>query len=99
QGAPPARDRLVLAGATFFLPAEGGIREFHVTGVQTCALPILGTRMRSRLAKVLHPVAGRPMLEHVIQAVQAAGISRTVVVVGHQADRVRAERSEEHTSE
>lgn len=51
----------------------------------------MGTRMRSRLAKVLHPVAGRPMLEHVIQAVQAAGISRTVVVVGHQADRVRAE--------
>jgi bifunctional UDP-N-acetylglucosamine pyrophosphorylase/glucosamine-1-phosphate N-acetyltransferase len=49
-----------------------------------------GTRMKSDLAKVLHPVAGRPMLHWVLDAVAAAGCHRTVVVVGHQADTVRA---------
>ena len=48
-----------------------------------------GTRMKSDLAKVLHLLAGRPLLEHVLATVRAAGISRSVVVVGHQADRVR----------
>src|SRR5690606_40694994 len=33
----------------FFFQAEDGIRDFHVTGVQTCALPILGPRHRSAL--------------------------------------------------
>jgi bifunctional UDP-N-acetylglucosamine pyrophosphorylase/glucosamine-1-phosphate N-acetyltransferase len=49
-----------------------------------------GTRMKSDLAKVLHVLAGRPLLEHVLATVRAAGIERTIVVVGHQADRVRA---------
>lgn len=49
----------------------------------------LGTRMRSRLVKVLHPLAGRPMLAHVIDAVREAGVRRVVVVVGHQAEAVR----------
>lgn len=49
-----------------------------------------GKRMRSNLLKVLHPVAGRPMVEHVVRAVRAAGISRIVLVVGHQAERVKA---------
>jgi bifunctional UDP-N-acetylglucosamine pyrophosphorylase/glucosamine-1-phosphate N-acetyltransferase len=53
-----------------------------------------GKRMRSHLPKVLHPVAGRPMLDHVIAAAQAVaagrgGPTRTVVVVGHGADQVR----------
>lgn len=48
-----------------------------------------GTRMKSSLCKVLHPVAGRPMLCYVMQAVQAAGISRIAVVIGHQAGEVR----------
>lgn len=49
-----------------------------------------GTRMKSDLAKVLHPLAGRPLLEHVLDTVGAAGITRTVVVVGHQAAAVEA---------
>jgi bifunctional UDP-N-acetylglucosamine pyrophosphorylase/glucosamine-1-phosphate N-acetyltransferase len=49
----------------------------------------VGKRMQSDLAKVLHPVLGRPMLDHVIDAVQGAGAHRIVVVVGHQAERVR----------
>lgn len=48
-----------------------------------------GTRMKSDLPKVLHGLAGRTLLDHVLDTVRAAGISRTVVVVGHQAERVR----------
>ena len=49
-----------------------------------------GTRMRSRIPKVLHPLAGRPMLAHVLDALRSAGIERTVVVTGHGADAVEA---------
>jgi len=54
-----------------------------------------GKRMRSRLPKVLHSVAGRPMLARVIATAQAVaagrgGPTRTVVVIGHGADQVRA---------
>ena len=49
-----------------------------------------GKRMQSDLAKVLHPVLGRPMLAHVLDATREAGVGRTIVIVGHQADRVRA---------
>jgi bifunctional UDP-N-acetylglucosamine pyrophosphorylase/glucosamine-1-phosphate N-acetyltransferase len=49
-----------------------------------------GTRMRSRIPKVLHPLAGRPMIEHVLDALAAAGVERPVVVVGHGAEAVEA---------
>lgn len=42
-----------------------------------------GKRMRSALPKVAHPVAGRPMLRHVLQAAGSAGIREIVVVLGH----------------
>ncbi|MBI4966063.1 MAG: bifunctional UDP-N-acetylglucosamine diphosphorylase/glucosamine-1-phosphate N-acetyltransferase GlmU [Desulfomonile tiedjei] len=48
-----------------------------------------GTRMKSGLCKVLHPVAGRPMISYVMDAVHGAGFQKIVVVVGHQADGVR----------
>jgi bifunctional UDP-N-acetylglucosamine pyrophosphorylase/glucosamine-1-phosphate N-acetyltransferase len=48
-----------------------------------------GTRMRSDRHKVLHPVGGRPMLLHLLDAVQQAGIDRVMVVVGDRADQVR----------
>lgn len=41
-----------------------------------------GTRMRSRLPKVLHPVAGRPMLQHVLRTAHALDPARLAVVVG-----------------
>ena len=47
-----------------------------------------GTRMKSAMAKVLHQVFFRPMLHHVLNAVQGVGITATAVVVGHQRDRV-----------
>lgn len=50
-----------------------------------------GKRMRSKLAKVLHPLAGKPMVEYAVSAAEAAGMHRPVVVVGHQGDQVRAQ--------
>ena len=47
-----------------------------------------GTRMKSSMAKVLHEVFFKPMLHHVLDAVQTAGIEKTAVVVGHQHERV-----------
>jgi len=49
-----------------------------------------GTRMRSRIPKVLHPLAGRPMIEHVLGALAAAGIEHPVVVIGFGAEQVEA---------
>jgi bifunctional UDP-N-acetylglucosamine pyrophosphorylase/glucosamine-1-phosphate N-acetyltransferase len=48
-----------------------------------------GTRMKSKLPKVLHKVGGHPMLEHVMDAAEAAGCRDNVVVIGHGAELVR----------
>jgi bifunctional UDP-N-acetylglucosamine pyrophosphorylase/glucosamine-1-phosphate N-acetyltransferase len=45
--------------------------------------------MQSRASKLVHEVAGRPMVRHVVEAARAAGVARTVVVIGSQADDVR----------
>jgi len=47
-----------------------------------------GTRMRSPVPKVLHPICGRPMLLHVLDTLVALPLDRIVVVVGHGAERV-----------
>jgi bifunctional UDP-N-acetylglucosamine pyrophosphorylase/glucosamine-1-phosphate N-acetyltransferase len=49
-----------------------------------------GTRMQSDLPKVLHKVAGRPMVAWVVDACREAGATRCVVVVGYKAELVRA---------
>lgn len=49
-----------------------------------------GTRMRSALPKVLHPVAGRPMLSWVVDAARAAGCERILVVTAPGAEPVRS---------
>jgi bifunctional UDP-N-acetylglucosamine pyrophosphorylase/glucosamine-1-phosphate N-acetyltransferase len=49
-----------------------------------------GTRMRSDTHKVLHPVAGRPMLEHLLDTVDRLGADRRVVVVGKGREQVEA---------
>ncbi len=49
-----------------------------------------GTRMRSRRPKVLHTLAGRPMIAHVVAALRRAGIERQVIVTGHEAEAVEA---------
>jgi bifunctional UDP-N-acetylglucosamine pyrophosphorylase / glucosamine-1-phosphate N-acetyltransferase len=48
-----------------------------------------GTRMKSDLPKVLVPLCGRPLVEYVLDAVELAGISRILLVVGYRADLVR----------
>jgi bifunctional UDP-N-acetylglucosamine pyrophosphorylase/glucosamine-1-phosphate N-acetyltransferase len=59
---------------------------------RTCLTIILaageGTRMRSRMPKVLHPVAGLAMINHVISAAAAAGGEANAVVVGRDAEKV-----------
>jgi bifunctional UDP-N-acetylglucosamine pyrophosphorylase / glucosamine-1-phosphate N-acetyltransferase len=49
-----------------------------------------GTRMKSAIAKVLHTVAGRPMIHYPVRAAIEAGAKRVIVVIGHGADDVRA---------
>ncbi|HLJ67763.1 MAG TPA: bifunctional UDP-N-acetylglucosamine diphosphorylase/glucosamine-1-phosphate N-acetyltransferase GlmU [Chloroflexota bacterium] len=49
-----------------------------------------GTRMRSTLPKVLHPVAGKPMLVRVLEALDGAGLPDPAVVVGYGSDLIRA---------
>lgn len=48
-----------------------------------------GTRMKSSLPKVLHPLCGRPMLWHVMEALKSATTDKPVVVVGHGAEAVK----------
>lgn len=49
----------------------------------------MGKRMKSEIPKVLHRVAGKPMVAHVLDAVYEAGASRAVVVVGHKGELVQ----------
>src|SRR5690606_40494047 len=88
----------------FFFQAEDGIRDFHVTGVQTCALPILSVGLfRAALAD-----AGAGRLRPAAVAV-VAGVRRMSVVDGDRrlsrppvhmmTKRLFLLRSEEHTSE
>jgi len=48
-----------------------------------------GTRMKSRTSKVLHPIAGRPMLDYPLSAAEALEPDRVVVVIGRDAETVR----------
>ena len=47
-----------------------------------------GTRMKSNLPKVLHPVVGKPMIWHALEAVRQSTTEKPIVVVGHGADEV-----------
>ncbi|GEB34019.1 MULTISPECIES: bifunctional UDP-N-acetylglucosamine diphosphorylase/glucosamine-1-phosphate N-acetyltransferase GlmU [Brevibacillus] len=53
-----------------------------------------GTRMKSKLYKVLHPVCGKPMVQHVVDTMVSMQVEDIVVVVGHGADVVRAKLGE-----
>lgn len=56
-----------------------------------------GTRMKSKLYKVLHPVCGKPMVQHVVDTLAEMRVEDVVVVVGHGADAVRATLSDRVT--
>jgi bifunctional UDP-N-acetylglucosamine pyrophosphorylase/glucosamine-1-phosphate N-acetyltransferase len=65
-----------------------------VTDARPAAVVVLaageGTRMKSRTAKVLHPLGGRTMLGHVVAAARALEPDHLLVVVGHGRDQVTA---------
>jgi len=48
-----------------------------------------GTRMKSSVPKVLHPVCGQPMIEYVLEVAKKIGSLKTAVVLGHQFDSVK----------
>jgi bifunctional UDP-N-acetylglucosamine pyrophosphorylase / glucosamine-1-phosphate N-acetyltransferase len=50
-----------------------------------------GTRMKSKLYKVLHPVCGKPMVQHVIEQVNKLETEEIVTVIGHGAEKVKAQ--------
>ncbi|OLN24299.1 UDP-N-acetylglucosamine diphosphorylase/glucosamine-1-phosphate N-acetyltransferase [Domibacillus antri] len=50
-----------------------------------------GTRMKSKLYKVLHPVCGKPMVEHVIDQITGLHTEQIVTIVGHGAEKVKAQ--------
>ena len=49
----------------------------------------LGTRMKSGTAKALHQLAGRPLVQHVLNAAMAVGPGKNVLVIGPESDKVR----------
>ena len=75
-------------------PREQAAGLYDGCSVATPAVLIMaagrGTRMRSRLPKVLHPLCGRPMLLWTVLAAREAGAERIVVVLGEDAEQVRA---------
>src|SRR5580765_7043157 len=48
-----------------------------------------GTRMKSARPKVLHQIAGRPIIDHVLRTVDQLNAATTVLVIGHGGDEVR----------
>lgn len=48
-----------------------------------------GTRMKSKLYKVLHPVCGKPMVEHVVDHIRDLDVTKIVSIVGHGAEKVK----------
>lgn len=74
-------------------PAGAGLEMRETYRMEKLTAVILaagkGTRMKSKLPKVLHKVGGKPMVEHVLDAAEAAGCKDNVVVIGHGADLVR----------
>ncbi|TCL94239.1 UDP-N-acetylglucosamine pyrophosphorylase /glucosamine-1-phosphate N-acetyltransferase [Rhizobium sp. PP-WC-2G-219] len=65
-----------------------------ITDARTCLAVVLAagesTRMKSSMSKVLHPIAGRAMIAHVMESLAGAGIRAAALVVGRDADSVAA---------
>jgi bifunctional UDP-N-acetylglucosamine pyrophosphorylase/glucosamine-1-phosphate N-acetyltransferase len=54
-----------------------------------------GTRMKSKLYKVLHSVCGKSMVQHVVDQISKLNIQKTVTIIGHGADKVKLELGEQ----
>ncbi|WP_096186148.1 bifunctional UDP-N-acetylglucosamine diphosphorylase/glucosamine-1-phosphate N-acetyltransferase GlmU [Evansella halocellulosilytica] len=53
-----------------------------------------GTRMKSDLYKVLHPVCGKPMVQHIVDQLSKCSVEKTIAVVGHGAEMVKEQLGE-----
>jgi bifunctional UDP-N-acetylglucosamine pyrophosphorylase/glucosamine-1-phosphate N-acetyltransferase len=69
------------------MPARGSVGESPLIAVVLAAGE--SKRMRSRLVKVLHPLAGKPVIAHVLTPLRTLGVAQTLVVVGHQRELVQ----------
>lgn len=49
-----------------------------------------GTRMKSALPKVLHPIAGRPMVQHILDTLVSVGVNKTNLIYGHGAEQLKS---------
>ena len=56
-----------------------------------------GTRMESELPKVLHPIAGKPMVSHVIHRAVEIGAEKIVTIIGYKHELVKSEIAHEPT--
>jgi bifunctional UDP-N-acetylglucosamine pyrophosphorylase/glucosamine-1-phosphate N-acetyltransferase len=66
------------------------MNRYHHPGVTALVLAAgQGTRMKSDLPKVLHPMAGQPLLAYVLETLDELGVGRVVVVIGHQKEKVQ----------
>ena len=54
-----------------------------------------GTRMKSKLYKVLHPVCGKPMVQHVVEEIAKLKVQEVVTIIGHGAEKVKAQLGEQ----
>jgi bifunctional UDP-N-acetylglucosamine pyrophosphorylase/glucosamine-1-phosphate N-acetyltransferase/UDP-N-acetylglucosamine pyrophosphorylase len=84
---------LIFSGAPIFVASCWLSGELALALAQQTVAVVLaagkGTRMKSELPKVLVPVAGRPMIEYVLDALSTAGITDVLLVVGYRSDLVR----------
>jgi len=48
-----------------------------------------GTRMKSSIPKVLHPICGKPMIKYLIDAIKFTGVKKIIAVVGHRSEFVK----------
>ena len=69
---------------------------WHVAGMSSNDTPLAvivlaagkGTRMKSDLHKVLHPIAGHPMLLHLLGSLAEVGVDRQVIVAGDRREQI-----------
>ena len=72
------------------MPCARGMKAAHAPFAVVILAAGQGTRMKSNLHKVLHPIAGRPMLEHLLDTVDGLGAERRIVVLGTGREQVEA---------
>lgn len=54
-----------------------------------------GTRMKSSLPKVMHPISGIPMIEHITRTLRTLNVNETIIVTGHEAETIENHFSQE----